>query len=105
MNLVYHVPVMLAETLEVLQPEPGGVFLDCTLGGGGHAEAILEKTAPGGRLVGIDQDRDALEAAGLRLARFGADFIPVQARFDALGAALDRLGVGGVDGALFALGV
>ena len=96
---------MLAETLEVLAPEPGGVFADCTLGGGGHAEAILEKITPGGQLVGIDRDRDALEAAGTRLARFGAAFTPAQARFDALGAVLDPLGIGGVDGVLFDLGV
>lgn len=96
---------MLAETLALLAPAPGGIFLDCTLGGGGHAEALLERIAPGGRLVGIDQDPDALEAAGRRLARFGAAFVPVQARFDELGAVLDPLGLGGADGVLFDLGV
>ncbi len=101
----YHVPVMLAETLEVLAPNPGSVFLDCTLGGGGHAEAILEKITPGGRLVGIDQDPDALGAAGVRLARFGAAFTPAQARFDDLDAVLDTLGLAEVNGVLFDLGV
>ena len=104
MNL-YHVPVLLAETLAVLDPKPGGVFLDCTLGGGGHAEAILEKITPGGRLVGIDQDAEALEAAGTRLARFGNAFVPAQARFDDLSAVLDRLGITEVNGVLFDLGV
>ena len=101
----YHVPVMLAETVNVLQPRPGGVFLDCTLGGGGHAEAILEKITPGGRLVGIDQDSDALAAAGARLARFGTAFTPAQARFDDLSAVLDTLGIAEVSGVLFDLGV
>lgn len=105
MSQAYHVPVMLAETLAVLDPKPGGVFLDCTLGGGGHAEAILERILPGGRLVGIDRDPDALGAAGARLARFGAAFIPARARFDELGAVLDRLSLGSVDGVLFDLGV
>ena len=101
----YHVPVMLAETLSALAPKPGGVFLDCTLGGGGHAEAILEKITPGGRLIGIDQDADALAAAGARLSRFGEAVTLVQARFDELSAVLATLGIGSVDGVLFYLGV
>ncbi len=101
----YHIPVMLAETLEALQPQPGGVFLDCTLGGGGHAQAILEKISPGGRLIGIDQDLDALDAAGVRLAQFGDAVILRQSRFDDLAAVLDSLGIEGVDGVLFDLGV
>lgn len=105
MSLAYHVPVMLAETLDILAPMPGGVFLDCTLGGGGHAEALLERIKPDGRLIGIDQDRDALEAAGARLVRFGAAFTPAQARFDDLDAVLDRLGIAGINGVLFDLGV
>jgi len=104
-ELPYHVPVMLAETLDVLQPQPGGIFLDCTLGGGGHAQAISEKIGPGGRLIGIDQDGDALAAAGARLERFGPAVVLRQARFDALGAVLDSLGIDRVDGALFDLGV
>ncbi len=104
-GLPYHVPVMLAETLDALQPEPGGVFLDCTLGGGGHAQAVLEKIVPGGRLVGIDQDQDALEAAGARLEPFGDAVILRQTRFDDLAAVLDSLGVDSVDGVLFDLGV
>ncbi len=105
MSLVYHVPVLLAETLAVLEAKPGGVFLDCTLGGGGHAEAILERITPDGRLVGIDQDAEALKAAGARLARFGGAFLPAQARFDDLSAVLDTLGVAEVNGVLFDLGV
>lgn len=104
-ELPYHVPVMLAETLAVLAPKPGGVFLDCTLGGGGHAEAILTEIMPGGRLIGIDQDRDALDAAGVRLSRFGDAVTLVQARFDELSAVLDTLGIESVNGILFDLGV
>lgn len=104
-ELSYHVPVMLAETLAVLAPKPGGVFLDCTLGGGGHAEAILTEIMPDGRLIGIDQDRDALDAAGVRLSRFGDAVTLVQARFDELSAVLDTLGIESVNGILFDLGV
>ena len=96
---------MLTETLAALAPKPGGVFLDCTLGGGGHAEAILEKITPTGRLIGIDQDADALAAAGMRLARFGEAVTLVQARFDGLSAVLTTLGIDSVNGVLFDLGV
>ena len=53
-----HVPVMLDEVLKYLQPEPGGSYVDGTLGGGGHTEAILERTAPDGKVLGIDSDAD-----------------------------------------------
>lgn len=66
-----HVPVLLAEALDFLAPERGGLFVDATLGLGGHAEALLER-APAARLLGIDRDADARELAGERLARFGA---------------------------------
>ena len=101
----YHVPVMLPEVLSVLVPTPGKVFLDCTLGGGGHGEALLERLTPGGRLIGLDRDPEALAEAGARLARFGEAFILRQARFDALGSVLDSLQIKAVDGILFDLGV
>jgi len=101
----YHVPVMLPETLAVLEPSPGKVFLDCTLGGGGHAEALLERITPGGRLIGLDRDSEALAEAGVRLARFGEAVILRQARFDKLGDMLDSLQIDAVDGVLFDLGV
>jgi len=101
----YHVPVMLSEVVDALDPQPGGVFLDCTLGGGGHAQALLERIGPNGRLIGIDQDTDALAEAGARLAGFGSAVVLRQARFDALGTVLDSLGIARIDGSLFDLGV
>src|SRR5947209_15457247 len=63
-----HVPVMLAEVLQYLQPRPGGHYIDGTLGGGGHTEAILARSAPDGKVLGIDTDAQALERVGKRLA-------------------------------------
>ena len=60
-----HEPVLLEEVLDLLQPGPGALVVDATLGGGGHAEAILERTGPDGRLIGLDRDDEALAAAAL----------------------------------------
>jgi 16S rRNA (cytosine1402-N4)-methyltransferase len=65
---------MLAEVVSALQPRPGGVYVDGTVGGGGHAEAILDASSPDGRLRGCDRDGAALEAAGARLARFAGRY-------------------------------
>lgn len=72
---------MLDEALAHLAPRPGGVYLDGTVGGGGHAEAVLERIAPGGRLIGIDRDPAALEAARRRLERFGGAVTLLHGRF------------------------
>ena len=66
-----HEPVLLEEVLEALSPVSGGLYVDGTVGGGGHSEAILEACSPEGRLVAFDRDDWALEAAAKRLARFG----------------------------------
>ncbi len=66
-----HVPILVAEVLQALDPRPGQVVLDCTLGAGGHAQAILPRLLPGGRLVGIDRDAGQLERTRERLAPFG----------------------------------
>ena len=65
---IQHVPVMLEEVLKFLQPEPGGHYVDGTSGGGGHTEAILERSAPEGRVLGIDADAQALERVKQRLS-------------------------------------
>ena len=96
---------MRDEVIAALNPQPGQTLLDCTLGGGGHAFALAPRLTPGGRLIGLDQDPDALAEAGPRLASFGDTVILKQARFDALGKVLDALGIGQIDGALFDLGV
>jgi 16S rRNA (cytosine1402-N4)-methyltransferase len=99
-----HVPVLLAETLDYLQPERGGWFVDCTLGLGGHAAALLER-GPEARLVGIDRDSDALRLAGERLRPFGDRVRLVQAGFEELADVLDQQSLSRVDGILADLGV
>lgn len=100
-----HEPVLLDEVIRFLAPRPGGLYLDGTVGGGGHAEAILLASAPDGFLVGIDRDREAIDAASLRLARFGSRVRLVQGGFDQLERFLDDAGVEKVDGILLDLGV
>ena len=100
-----HEPVLLQECVELLRPRPGAVLVDATVGAGGHAEALLERVSPGGRVIGIDRDPVALEIARVRLARFGDAFLPVRGRHEDLAAALAPLGLGPVDGVLADLGV
>jgi len=100
-----HQPALVDETLDWLNVAPGAIVVDGTVGGGGHAAAILERSAPDGRLIGLDRDLDALAAAGERLAPFGARFELVHASFRRLGEVLAELGAGAVDGVLLDLGV
>ena len=100
-----HVPVLLAETLAALEPERGGLFVDCTLGMGGHAEAMLE-ASPATRLVGIDRDAEALALARERLSRFGDRFRAVHADYRQIADILVREASGEpVAGVLADLGV
>jgi 16S rRNA (cytosine1402-N4)-methyltransferase len=99
----YHAPVMVAEVMSMLRPERGGLFLDGTLGGGGHAEALLER-GPDARLIGVDRDPDALAEATARLARFGDRFRAVRANF-AESVAAAGVGEGELAGALLDLGI
>jgi 16S rRNA (cytosine1402-N4)-methyltransferase len=99
-----HLPVMVEEVIELLAPVPPGVVLDATVGGGGHAAAILERL-PDVQVVGLDQDPAAVTAATAALARFGPRARVVRARFDRLDGALDGAGVAQISGALFDLGV
>lgn len=100
-----HTPVMLEAVLKFLQPAPGKIIIDATLGGGGHAAAILKQLLPAGKLVGLDCDLDALQAAQSRLASFGGAFQAVKANFRDLAEIGQQLGLAAIDGLLFDLGV
>ena len=105
MDAVQHVPVLVAETLELLAPERGGLFVDGTVGLGGHAEALL-RSSPDVQLLGIDRDAQALARAGERLAGFGSRVRLVQANFHQLAQTLAGLDIrGGIAGFLADLGV
>ncbi|MFD9611546.1 16S rRNA (cytosine(1402)-N(4))-methyltransferase RsmH [Streptomyces sp. NPDC090082] len=102
-----HVPVMLQRCLDMLAPalrRPGAVVVDCTLGLGGHSEALLRQF-PEVRLVALDRDKEALRLSGERLAPYGDRATLVHAVYDELPEVLDRLGLPTVDGVLFDLGV
>jgi 16S rRNA (cytosine1402-N4)-methyltransferase len=100
-----HQPVQVAEALDFLAPERGGVFVDATIGLGGHAQAILERGGARVELVGIDRDPEALELAAKRLEPWKERVRLVLAPFDELASRLDALGVGQVAGIFADLGV
>ena len=100
-----HEPVLLGESLDLLRIEPGAVVIDATLGPGGHAEALLERVGPEGRVIGIDRDPDALALARTRLARFGARFAACQGDHRDIAALMQESGVVIVDGVLADLGI
>lgn len=97
-----HKPVLLREVLEALQPRDGGLYMDGTVGGGGHAAEILRASAPGGRLIGFDRDAVAIEAAGERLSEFAGRFELRHGNFSELAGTIER---GSCDGVLLDLGV
>ncbi len=99
-----HRPVLLGETVHFLAPERGGLFVDCTVGLGGHSEAILESSSET-RVIGIDLDTEALDHASERLGRFGKRFLPVHANFRDISSILSQLGEQDVAGVLADLGV
>jgi len=100
-----HIPVLLNETLALLAPERGGIFVDGTLGGGGHAEAVLTRLGQADRLIGIDRDWEAVHAAGERLSTFGGRFTALHGNFFDMKALLGEIGVNEVSGILLDLGV
>jgi len=100
-----HVSVMPGEVLELLAPRPGGIYLDGTVGGGGHARLILEASSPDGRLIGFDRDPAALAAAAAMLATFGERVTLCRDSFAGLDSQLATLGIDRVDGILLDLGV
>src|SRR5439155_20257179 len=97
-----HVPVLAADTLRLLDPQPGQTWVDCTVGGGGHSRLVAQRLGDSGRLVGLDQDPTMLDLARPRLA--GLPVTLVHANFDQLADVLHNLGVEAVDGVLADLG-
>jgi 16S rRNA (cytosine1402-N4)-methyltransferase len=104
-NAFAHEPVLLPESLELMGLFPNATVVDGTVGGGGHAAAILERTAPAGRLVGLDRDEEALAAAARRLAAYGQRVSLIHASFRHLARVLGELAIPPVDGVLLDLGV
>ena len=100
-----HTSVMLKEVVDALNIQPHGIYLDCTLGGGGHALKIGEKLSADGFLIGIDRDTDALTAAKERLSRLSCRLETVHGNFSELENILDSLNVAQIDGVIFDLGV
>lgn len=98
----YHQPVLLSEVVEHIAPEAGKIVVDCTLGGGGHSEAFLQA---GARVIGIDQDPEALAHSKERLESYGDQFTAVQASYHEIESVLRKLGISSVDAILADLGV
>src|SRR5664280_1189784 len=102
---VRHLPVMAGEVVEILAPRPGSLQIDATLGGAGHAERILEASAPDGRLLGLDADGAAIARGQRRLARFGDRAVLRRANFRELAQVAPEAGFGAADGLFLDLGL
>ena len=100
-----HVSILAPECMEILQPERGGVYVDCTAGGGGHSFEIARRLPEGGRLICLDRDDAALAACEKRLAPFSDRVTLVKTNFSGIGAALDMLGIEQIHGVMWDLGV
>jgi 16S rRNA (cytosine1402-N4)-methyltransferase len=100
-----HIPVLLNDVLEILDPRPGKIIVDCTLGLGGHSAVILERIKPTGRLIAIDFDPANIAIARAKLATIGGDFELHHANFAALPTILASAGIERVDAVLADLGV
>ena len=100
-----HVSVMFSECMKMLNIRPDGIYVDGTLGGGGHSSGICERLSQEGLLIGIDRDRDALNVASKNLERFDCQKQFVQSNYSGIKRVLDDLGIDGIDGALLDLGV
>ena len=100
-----HYSVMLGECIDALNIKPDGIYVDGTAGGGGHSFEIASRLAKGGRLIAIDQDADAIEAAGKRLSVYEDRVTLVRDNFSNLASVCERLGISKIDGLLLDLGV
>ncbi len=100
-----HKSVLLWETVEGLNVRSDGIYVDGTLGGGGHASEVCRRLGEKGRFIGIDQDADAIAAASERLKEFGDKVTIVRSNYENMGEILDSLGISGVDGICLDLGV
>ena len=101
----HHVSVLLAETISRVLTDPHGIYVDGTLGGGGHSLALSEKLADDATLIGLDRDEEAIAAAKERLAHVPCRFLAIHENFSRIGDILDEKGIGPVSGFLFDLGV
>lgn len=100
-----HIPVLLNETLEYLDPKPGGIYIDGTLGGAGHSLEILKRIIPGGVLIGIDQDDNAIEAAKKKLEAYKDSTVIVRDNFKNIKTIALQKGFKEIDGILLDIGV
>ncbi len=98
-----HLPVLLEESIEGLDIKPNGIYVDCTVGGAGHATEIAKRLGSGGLLIGLDRDPDAVKAASERLAGYNARII--KSNYSDIDRVLASIGVDGADGILMDLGV
>jgi len=105
MSAVTHIPVLLEETIEALAVQPGGRYIDCTLGAGGHVAAILDRSSPGGQLLGIDADPEAITVARARLEAYSSSILLINENFANLKAICIKYGFFPVHGILFDLGL
>ncbi len=102
---IFHIPVMRDEALAALRCRSGGIYIDGTAGGGGHAFKILEDSSPDGRLVAMDADKEAIKETAKRLEHFGSRAVVVHENFSSMRNVLTSLGINKVDGILLDLGV
>ena len=101
----YHKPVMLHQVVTGLDVYPGGVYVDCTLGDGGHSYEILAKSSPDGTVLGIDADPEAIDHTRKRLEHYGGRFVAANANFGSIASLANKNGFVPVDGILFDLGL
>ena len=100
-----HVTVLLNEAVDALEPERGGIFVDCTAGGGGHSEEILKRLPKGSRLISLDRDDRAVLRCRERLEKYGTASTVVKTNYSEIGDVLSGLGIDKIDGVLWDLGV